>query len=194
MTDADFSQKPTLYGEQVTLTPLTEEHFPVLWEDFIGDPESMRLTGTRGEFDADAVRKLIAGRVETVDRLDFAVVDNASGACVGEAVLNNWDPPNRNCSFRIAIFAAGRDRGLGTEATRLTVGHAFDALGLHRVSLTVFAFNPRAQRVYEKVGFVREGVQRDQLLWDGQWVDSVQMSILEDEWARHRGRPETVDS
>ena len=113
-------------------------------------------------------------------------MDRATGACVGEVVLNDWDPANRNCNFRTLLAAAGRDRGLGTEAVRLIVGHGFERLGLHRISLEVFAFNPRARRVYEKVGFVAEGVLR-QVLSDGDdWVDATVMSILAPEWAEPR--------
>ncbi|WP_307846950.1 GNAT family protein [Micromonospora sp. D93] len=121
-------------------------------------------------------------------------VDRATGACVGEVVLNDWDPVNRSCNFRTLLTATGRDRGLGTEAVRLIVGHGFERLGLHRISLEVFAFNPRARRAYEKVGFVVEGVLR-QVLRDGDdWVDAVVMSILAPEWAAHRGHPEHRDA
>ena len=44
------------------------------------------------------------------------------------------------------------------------------------------AFNPRAHRVYEKVGFVTEGVLREALWWDGEWVDSTVMAIIASEW------------
>ncbi|GHE62210.1 hypothetical protein GCM10017771_85520 [Streptomyces capitiformicae] len=73
---------------------------------------------------------------------------------------------------------------------RLTVGHAFERLGLHRVSLEVFTHNPRARRAYEKAGFVAEGIERQTLWQDGEWIDAVRMSILAPEWAAHRGRPE----
>jgi RimJ/RimL family protein N-acetyltransferase len=99
---------------------------------------------------------------------------------------------NRSCNFRIALARAGRDRGLGTEALRLIVGHGFEQLGLHRIALEVFAFNPRARRVYEKTGFVVEGVLRDALRYDGAWVDAIVMSILAPEWKRHHGHPESV--
>ncbi len=68
---------------------------------------------------------------------------------------------------------------------RLTVGHAFERLGLHRVSLYVFTHTPRAQRAYEKAGFVAEGVERQTLWQDGEWIDAVRMSIL----APRAGRP-----
>src|SRR5699024_5593488 len=105
------------------------------------------------------------------DRIVWVIVDNASGDVVGESVLNDLDVDNLSCGFRIWI--AGRHgRGLGTEATRLTMQHAFEQQGLHRVSLEVYAFNPRARHVYEKVGFRLEGTMRDALRFDGGWVDA----------------------
>jgi RimJ/RimL family protein N-acetyltransferase len=71
------------------------------------------------------------------------------------------------------------------------MGYAFEEVGLHRVELEVFAFNDRARHVYEKVGFVVEGTRRDALCFDGEWVDSHIMAILEQEWTDHRGHPVT---
>ena len=53
----------------------------------------------------------------------------------------------------------------------------------------MYAFNPRARRAYDKVGFVAEGVLRDALRHGDEWIDATVMSILDHEWARHRGRP-----
>src|SRR6202042_2579830 len=107
------------------------------------------------------------------DRLDLAVVDKASGECAGEGVLNGWDKGNHSCNFRTLIGPGGRDRGLGTEALRLIVGYGFEQLGLHRISLEVYAFNPRARHVYEKAGFVAEGVLREALRYGGQGINAT---------------------
>jgi RimJ/RimL family protein N-acetyltransferase len=77
--------------------------------------------------------------------------------------------------------------GYGTEATRLMVAHAFD-VGIHRVSLEVFAFNLRAQRVYEKAGLHRRGVRRDALYWEGEYHDAVLMARLATSRESHGGR------
>lgn len=185
----DFASKPTLTGERVLLRPLTADDAPT-FQAILADPEVIRLTGSpQREFDLDQLRDWYGSRAAQTDRLDLAVVDRDSGACVGEVVLNEWDPGNRAANFRTLIGAAGRGRGLGTEAARLIVGYGFERLDLHRVSLEVFAFNPRARRVYEKIGFVAEGTLR-QVLRDGDgWVDATVMSILAPEWARHRGHP-----
>jgi RimJ/RimL family protein N-acetyltransferase len=178
---ADFGYKPTLTGERAVLRPLSEDDFGALRAAY-DDPEVLRLTGSHAEITDERAREWLRTRNDQTDRLDLAIVDKASGACVGEAVLNEWDPPNRSCSFRILIGPGGRGRGLGTEATRLIVGYGFEQLALHRISLWVYAFNPRARHVYEKAGFVTEGVMRDSLFWDGEWVDAYLMAVLATEW------------
>jgi RimJ/RimL family protein N-acetyltransferase len=181
----DFSYKPTLTGSKVVLRPLVEDDYDAM-RVAMDDPEVTRLTGSHGEIGEERVREWMRTRKDQTDRLDLAIVDRSSGACVGEAVLNNRHPENQSCGFRILIGPDGRDRGLGTEATRLIVGYGFEELRLHRISLEVYAFNPRARRAYEKVGFVAEGVLRDALYWDGEWVDATVMSILAPEWEKLR--------
>ncbi|MBL1085871.1 GNAT family N-acetyltransferase [Streptomyces actinomycinicus] len=189
----DFLSKPSLRGEQVLLRPVTADDVLALMPMFL-DAEASRLTGSHddGAPDEGRIRTWYESRQEQDDRLDLAVVELVTGNVIGEAVLNEWDSGNESCSFRICLVPGTYGSGLGTEATRLIVGYGFEALGLHRISLEVYAFNPRARRAYEKVGFVAEGVLRDALLWEGERVDATVMSILAPEWFRHRGRPETA--
>ncbi|GLW48888.1 acetyltransferase [Streptomyces sp. NBRC 14336] len=187
----DFRIKPTLTGERVLLRPVTADDVAALMPVFL-DPEVSRLTGSHddGGLDEGRLRAWYGSRGEQDDRLDLAVVERATGNVVGEVVLNGWDPANESCGFRIALAPGAYGGGLGTEATRLVVGYGFEKLGLHRIALEVYAFNPRARRAYEKVGFVAEGVLRDALLWEGERVDATVMSILAPEWFRHGGRHE----
>ncbi len=183
-----FRSKPTLVGDLVTLRPIQAEDADVLARIIRDDDEIARLTGSVHHSDEDPMedlpierlREIYGGWATAEDRLVLGVVDNASGDLVGEVVLNEWDEVNRSCSFRTLIGAAGRGRGLGTEATRLTVQHGLRTMGLHRISLEVYDFNPRARHVYEKVGFVHEGTGRDALLFDDLWIDVHYMAITGD--------------
>ncbi|MFE0464728.1 GNAT family N-acetyltransferase [Kitasatospora sp. NPDC058965] len=194
-----FADKPPLTGSQVTLRPFRIDEDADAVRDWLTDPESLQFTDGRRpdgtpvawtDEDEQRMRAWYATRAEQPDRLDYAVVDRATGRCVGEAVLNQWEPDRRSCSFRIALAAAGRGRGLGTEAVRLLVGHGFEELDLHRIALSVYAFNPRARRCYEKAGFVLEGTRRQVLPFGEEWVDDLDMAILAPEWAVHRGHPD----
>ena len=68
---------------------------------------------------------------------------------------------------------------------------AFDGLNLHKVRLTAAAYNERGLRAYSRVGFREEGRLRDDRWLDGQYHDTVMMSILEAEW-REEGNPKTI--
>ena len=192
---AGFAAKPTLTGEKVVLRPFSDGDLPAIRAVLL-DPEARMLTGSvhnateaRSPEPADEEALLLdwyGNCNDQPDRLDLAVVDKMTRECVGEAVLNQWDPGNESCNFRIFIGPNGRDRGLGTEATRLIIGHGFERLGLHRISLEVYAFNPRARRAYEKVGFRAEGVLRESFRYNGEWIDATVMSILASEWPPSR--------
>lgn len=187
----DFSVKPVLTGDRTVLRPFTEADAERMWE-IIGDPEVRRFTGSPGrELTPEVLRTWYGSRGAQPDRLDLAVTDPADGEVLGEVVLHDWVPEDRACTFRTLIGAQGRGRGIGTEATRLIVGYGFEELGLHRIQLDAYAFNHRALRVYEKVGFVREGLRREVERRDGVWVDEVLMAVLDHEWAAHRGHPST---
>lgn len=142
------------------------------------DPETLRLTATRAVFSEDAVARHLAEIGTRADRADWAVIDADTSQYVGEVVLNDIDAENRSASFRIALLSDWTGRGYGTEATGRVLDFAFDDAEIHRVELEVFAFNPRAQRSYEKSGFRIEGRRRDALLWEGEWIDCTIMSVL----------------
>ena len=74
------------------------------------------------------------------------------------------------------------NRGYGTQTMRQLVEHGFSRLNLNRIYLRVHADNPRAIRCYEKVGFIREGIQRQAVYKHGGYVDVWMMSVLRSEW------------
>jgi RimJ/RimL family protein N-acetyltransferase len=185
-----FADKPTLVGNRVVLRPIVGSDADAMWAE-LADAEANRLTGTHTEFGYEQIRRWAATRVDTDDRLDLAATDPVTRAYLGEVVINEWDPANRSCSFRIALGAHARDRGVGTESTQLLIDYVFGEIDdppVNRIELEVYAFNPRAQRVYEKVGFVLEGVRREALRWDDAYTDAVVMSILRSDWAGRRRR------
>ncbi len=117
----------------------------------------------------------------------FAILTRAENRLIGNCGLNKIDWTNRSALF--GIFIGDKDyhnRGYGTDATRALLRYAFEEGGLHRVELTVFAFNPRAIRAYEKAGFSLEGRRRQALFREGQWHDELIMAILEDDWRHSR--------
>jgi RimJ/RimL family protein N-acetyltransferase len=180
-----FTPKPTLTGKRVVLRPLTVADVPAILATGM-DPEVRRLTGTHRRFTTQQVHDAVTDWIDRDDRVDMAVIEKDSGEYAGEITLNELDADNLSCHLRVALSSRYTGLGLGTEAIRLMLSYAFDSMGVHRVELDVYAFNPRARRVYEKIGFVYEGTKRQALRWRGEWVDAMVMAMLVDDWAVQR--------
>lgn len=189
-----WSSKPTLTGSTVVLRAFTPADVEAMGP-ILADPQVLALTGSvrttgaahgRSPVLDAATRAWYDSRATQDDRLDLAVVEAATDACVGEVVLNDWRRQDQTISFRIAIGPTGRDRGLGTQATTLVLDHAFTASDVHRVELEVYANNPRALAAYRRAGFVVEGRRREVLVFDDHRIDAITMSVLRPEWAARR--------
>ena len=177
-----MSEKPILTGTRINLRPITVDDAVGMFAS-LSDEESMRLTGTQASYTLEQVEAFCKRVSEADDRFDYAITLKDDPTYIGEVVLSDIDEDNRSASFRIALGNATHfGKGYGSEATRLILDFGFRQLKLHRIELEVYDFNPRAQHVYEKVGFKREGIRRDVLLWNGVYQSAIGMSILEDEY------------
>jgi len=185
----DLAVKPTLRGRLVTLRPFRSSDVEVMAQ-VLSDPEVRRLTGSvestaeaeRSQPVDDRLRDWYATRNDQVDRLDLAIEDAATGRLVGEVVLNEVDLDALTCNLRVLVGPEGRNRGLGTEAVTMATAYGIEVLGLRRITLEVFEFNPRGRRVYEKVGYSVTGVRPGALVFDGVAVGAVDMAVDADTW------------
>ena len=117
------------------------------------------------------------------DQFTFGIHTIAEDRLIGNCSLGIQSWRNRAALFGIAIGdKAYWGRGYGTEATHLLMGYAFGELNLNRVELEVYAFNTRAIRSYEKVGFVLEGTRRQAIFRDGVYHDAHIMSLLREDF------------
>ena len=122
-----------------------------------------------------------------VDDLVLEIALLESGEPIGSCGFHRINSGNRSAELGIMIGdPAHRGRGYGSEAMKLLCGYGFDILNLHRIGLSVFEYNPRAIRCYERVGFKHEGRRRAARFWNGKYWDSLDMGILESEWRSAR--------
>ena len=82
--------------------------------------------------------------------------------------------------------------GICTETTARLLQIAFEELGMHRVSVRIAAGNLASERVAQKLGFVREGLLRDEVKVGSSWLDHTIWGLLDREWeiTKHRHKPE----
>lgn len=120
------------------------------------------------------VRENVAGGAAHVVALD-------GGRVVGWCdILPAWAHAVRHCgTVGMGVLAAYRGRGIGQQLLSACLDRA-RANGITRVELEVRADNLRAIKLYERMGFQQEALQRRGLRYDGEYFDSLQMSLLID--------------
>ncbi|RHP32691.1 GNAT family N-acetyltransferase [Lachnotalea sp. AF33-28] len=151
------------------------------------DKEAARLTGCKEVFTKEEVNSFFFKSLEDDNRYFFLII-SFDGRIIGESVITEIDWDLRCANFRIGIFhSTERGYGIGTWATEVTRDFAFEELKLHRLELDVYSFNPRAEKVYLKAGFKREGILRDSVMDGDEYADDILMAILEDEWKVIKG-------
>lgn len=108
------------------------------------------------------------------------IIFEQHGQITGFALLAGLLDRNQTVELRrIVVSPVGH--GLGRAALSLLIDHAFNELAAHRLWLDVKVANERAQRAYQRAGFVREGVLRDALLTNGSFESLIVMSMLRQE-------------
>lgn len=112
-----------------------------------------------------------------------AIVSDECDEIMGMVSLTSIDHLNQSAEFHIMIGdSANQGKGIGTFAVKEMLKHAFNNLNLQRVELTVLDSNIRAQHLYEKCGFVKEGTLRKYAYKNGEFVDMHMYSILKNEY------------
>jgi len=172
----------------VRLRPLGEEDVDHILT-WVNDPE---ITGNIAAFSGRAftrddelayVRRTLASTGDVV----FSIEEAATGRYLGQTGIHQIH--DRSKVGRLACIVAARadmGRGFGTGAIRLVLDHAFGPLGLHKVWLMVFSHNERGRRIYGRLGFLEEGVLREEYFHQAGWHDMIRMSMLDREWAALR--------
>jgi RimJ/RimL family protein N-acetyltransferase len=152
------------------------------------DDELARLTRySMRPMSGEEIDRFFQTRLRSPEAVAYGIHERATDRLIGLTTFSALDPDNGSVLFHITI--GERDawgRGFGTEAAELMLWLAFDRIGLHRVGLSVFAFNERAVRSYLKAGFRVEGRLRESIQRDGRYWDEVQMGVLREEWQARR--------
>jgi RimJ/RimL family protein N-acetyltransferase len=101
---------------------------------------------------------------------------------IGYVRLSNYSEQNKNIMVGVDIAPEHRGRGFGKLTYEKLIPYLFEKYSLHKISLEVLSTNTVAINLYNKVGFKYEGTKREEVYKNGNWIDSIIMSILKSEY------------
>lgn len=115
------------------------------------------------------------------NRFEFAI-ENEKGDLIGGCTIKEIDHKNSNLSLGIFFGEKYRGMGYGQASLKEICRYVFDELNINKIKLRCFEFNLGAVNCYKKVGFVVEGVAREEIFRHGKYHDTIIMGLLRKEF------------
>ena len=171
-----------IYGENVVLRAMEPSDGAVLLE-LINDPKTERMLGG-SSFPVSEIgqTKWIAEQTERKDVLRCIVADrHTPEKAIGTVILSDIDYKNGVAQVHIKLAAIGRGKGYGSDALKALVDYAFRQLRLNCIYAQVLSYNELSQRLFNRCGFKKEGILRARAYKDGNYVDVISYSIINDD-------------
>jgi RimJ/RimL family protein N-acetyltransferase len=173
-----FIEGNTVYLRAIELSDATERYL-----SWINDEEVTRgLASGVYPSTLEDLKNYLTSIVSSKNADMFAICDKTNDLHIGNIKVDNFDWVNRTCELGVLLGDRSYwGKGIGTEVMRLTLHYAFEQLNIRKVVLAVYANNPVAVKLYEKIGFQKEGCQRQQIHYKGDYIDKYYMGIFSNE-------------
>jgi len=173
-----------MHKENIFIRPLEESDIPTT-TNWMNDTEISDSQGFLPVFNLKDQLEWYKRISSDKTRYIFAICNNTDARHIGNVALGNIDYIHRHCMFSIFIYDSNnRGKGYGIEATELALIFAFNKLNLNKVYLRVSEKSVRAIKMYENIGFVKEGVMRQHYYSNGKYEDKIFFSILKSEFCK----------
>ncbi|PIS31026.1 MAG: hypothetical protein COT43_00530 [Candidatus Marinimicrobia bacterium CG08_land_8_20_14_0_20_45_22] len=180
---------PFLIGNKCYLRPATLEdaEFISVGENCPAVRETLFLALP---MDIEKEREKLRQQLASKETILFTIVDKITDQPIGQTAFVRVDYISSATVFYIAILDPEFwGKGAGTEASQMMVDYAFETLNINRIQLHVFAGNTAAIKIYQKIGYIKEGVLRQAMYHHGEYCDFWVMGILKkDRLKNKRGR------
>lgn len=167
---------------QVSIRKFEERDIPnkVKW---INDPTNNKYLHYDLPLEIEKTKIWFENTKNNTNRYD-AVIE-ADGISCGTVGLLNIDSKNHKAEFYIAMGEHSyKGKGIATQAGKLILDYAFKQLRLNKVYLFTETNNIVAQRLFERLGFVKEGCLIKDIVSHGEYADRFVYGLCTDDYMK----------
>jgi RimJ/RimL family protein N-acetyltransferase len=115
----------------------------------------------------------------------FSIKSLEEEKLLGCCGLTYIDWKNRNADLSLYIGYNNfyiDEEGYAKEASLLLFEYGFKELNLHKIWTEIYEYDDKKLKLYKEIGFKEDGRLRDNNYYNGQWWDSIMLSILKQEY------------
>jgi len=171
-------EAPSLFGDLVNLTPLTTDLVSARYVDWMNDYEIVKFTESRyARQTQQSITDFIQAAEAETSTVAWAIL--AGEVHIGNIKLGPVDWHHNIADVGLIIGSKAHwGLGYGTQSIKLVVEWAFRNLQLHKITAGFYDENQGSVRAFEKAGFVHEARQSAHYLFEGRYIDRLNMATF----------------
>ncbi|MBI5227913.1 GNAT family N-acetyltransferase [Candidatus Micrarchaeota archaeon] len=167
-------------GKFLYLRPINTEDIKGHYPSWMNDPQVTKFLESRFlDNSIENIRTFVENISKNPDILFLAIVVKEGNQHIGNIKLGPVNRHHRSAELGILIGEKNQwGKGYATEAIGILVRYAFEELKLHKITAGCYANNLGSMAAFKKVGFKEEGRRQSQFRFNGEYVDSVLLGII----------------
>lgn len=169
-----------LEGEKIYLRDISQDDCNLTYVDWLNDSAVNQYLETKWmEQNLQSIKEFVQSMSASDNNLLMAIIDKTTDKHIGNIKLGPINPHYDNAD--ISYFIGEKEywgRGVASEAIELVKNYAFDKLKLHQVQAGAYEVAIGSWKALEKNGFVREGIYKEQVLFEEKYIDVYRYAIL----------------
>ncbi|MBD3196331.1 MAG: GNAT family N-acetyltransferase [Candidatus Lokiarchaeota archaeon] len=170
-------------GEQISLIPSYKDHMK-LYAKWMNDPNVRIFSRNMVPISLNEIKKWFEpSEVRFKDFIAFEIFHTDDKKPIGTAGLNkiNWYARHANM-FAMIGETQYWGNNIATEVARLLLDYGFKELNLNKIYANIAVPNIGSWKVAEKIGFVYNGISKNEFYVNGEYIDAKKYHLLKDDW------------
>ncbi len=174
---------PVLRGAHVTLRELRLSAAPTLLA-MLNAEEVMRFASPAPPTIESFERFILWAERQRAEGnyVCFGIVPRGYEDAVGIVQVRQTEPGFETAEWGVVLGSPFWGTGVFEESARMVVDFVFETLGTHRLEARAAVANGRGNGALRKLGAVQEGLLRKSFLRNGQYLDQLLWTIVDEDW------------
>lgn len=173
-----------LVGKRIILRQIELDDCTNVYVKWLNDPNINRYLETRwSKQNLDSIKEFVKSQRENNHSILLAITMLEDGKHIGNIKIGPVNSYHLHADISYFIGEnAYWNKGLASEAINMICQFGFEELGLHRVEAGCYSAAIGSWKALEKNGFVKEGIFRERVISDGEYMDIYRYGLLKKEF------------
>jgi diamine N-acetyltransferase len=167
-------------NQELRIEPLCVEHLDFVMQ-WVNDPDVTFYFADLGrKITREEEARYLVSLIDSKSDIIYSLFEEET--YVGQIGISKIYWPAKNGRIGMMLCKAAWGRGLGMEAARLIIDASFRVHGLHKLWVIIRSDNAKGLHMWDKLGFRREGLLREEYFVNDGYHDMVRYGLLETDY------------